>query len=102
MPLYEYQCTNCDHEFETIHKVSAPPPTACPECEQDGLKKKTSLTAFHLKGGGWYKDGYGASTPSKEGTNSTGKAGSPPKKDEKSPTKPEKTTKSTKKEQKAS
>jgi len=56
MPIYEYLCPECGNDFETIHKVSAPAP-ACPKCGA-GVKKKISLAAFHLKGGGWYNDAY--------------------------------------------
>ncbi|MGH8552706.1 MAG: FmdB family zinc ribbon protein, partial [Methylococcales bacterium] len=24
MPIYEYQCPNCDHKFEAIQKISDP------------------------------------------------------------------------------
>ena len=61
MPIYEYICENCGNELEIIQKISDNPLKHCPSCESDGLKKKTSMSAFHLKGGGWYKDGYGDS-----------------------------------------
>ncbi len=59
MPIYEYICTNCDAEQEVIQKISDLPLTNCLECEDEALVKKASMSAFHLKGGGWYKDGYG-------------------------------------------
>lgn len=56
MPIYEYACRSCGHEFEAILKTTDPAPP-CPKC--DGApEKKVSLAAFHLKGGGWYKDLY--------------------------------------------
>lgn len=58
MPIYEYICENCKEELEVIQKVSDTPLMVCPSCRTHGLKKKTSIAAFHLKGGGWYKDGY--------------------------------------------
>ena len=71
MPIYEYLCKECDEELEMIQKISDPPLTECPACRKDSLMKKASLSAFHLKGGGWYKDGYsngekGAEKKSKE------------------------------------
>jgi putative FmdB family regulatory protein len=69
MPIYEYICTSCNAEQEVIQKVSAAPLKNCPQCQKDSLVKKTSMSAFHLKGGGWYKDGYaeaGAKTTAKE------------------------------------
>jgi hypothetical protein len=35
----------------------------CPACKQLKLERLISAAAFHLKGGGWYKDGYGSSSP---------------------------------------
>lgn len=59
MPIYEYLCEECNNEIEVIQKISDPLFTECPSCQKHSLIKKTSLSAFHLKGGGWYKDGYG-------------------------------------------
>ena len=56
MPIYEYECKKCgvfDHE----HPISAPPLARCPRCRSK-VTKLISATAFHLKGGGWYADGY--------------------------------------------
>lgn len=58
MPIYEYICGNCNNELEVLQKFSDEPLTVCPSCNEETLSKKTSMTAFHLKGGGWYKDGY--------------------------------------------
>lgn len=58
MPIYEYQCRDCGHEFETMQKMSDPKLTDCPECEQSALVKKISAVAFRLKGGGWYETDF--------------------------------------------
>jgi putative FmdB family regulatory protein len=58
MPIYEYQCQACRHEFETIQKFSDAPLTRCPECGKHKLKKKISAVAFRLKGGGWYETDF--------------------------------------------
>ena len=58
MPIYEYQCQECKHQFETIRKVSDEPLTACPACGQPALKKLISKTAFRLKGSGWYETDF--------------------------------------------
>ena len=65
MPNYEYKCTKCDHQFETMQSIKDDPLKECPkkECPKDThgkgeLKKMISQTSFSLKGGGWYKDGY--------------------------------------------
>jgi putative FmdB family regulatory protein len=59
MPIYEYVCASCGLEFEAIQKFSDEPLTEC-TCGQSGrVERKLSLSAFQLKGGGWYKDLYG-------------------------------------------
>jgi len=56
MPIYEYHCVACDHEFEELVGLNELPPT-CPLCTQE-VQRKISLTSFRLKGGGWYADAY--------------------------------------------
>jgi putative FmdB family regulatory protein len=58
MPIYEYRCDNCEHEFETIRKFSDEPLKTCPVCHQDTLRKQVSVSAFRLKGGGWYETDF--------------------------------------------
>jgi putative FmdB family regulatory protein len=57
MPIYEYQCLEKGHRFEALQKVGARPLKTCDVCGGK-VRKLISATAFHLKGGGWYKDGY--------------------------------------------
>jgi putative FmdB family regulatory protein len=59
MPIYEYTCEACRCDVEVIQKITEQPLVKCPRCGEDRLKKKTSMVSFHLKGGGWFKDGYG-------------------------------------------
>ena len=58
MPIYEYACRDCAHEFETLQKFTDPPERVCPACE-GRVARKLSRAAFHLRGGGWFNDGYG-------------------------------------------
>ena len=30
----------------------------CPDCGKNSAQRQVSMSSFHLKGGGWYKDGY--------------------------------------------
>lgn len=106
MPIYEYRCANCGHEFETIQKVSDEPLKTCPACEQDALRKKVTAAGFRLKGGGWYETDFksdkkrnvageqgagdksdgagekaaGDTTPAKTGTDGAGATGAQEKK----------------------
>ena len=58
MPIYEYRCQDCNHEFERMQKFSDPPIGACPTCS-GSVQKLISRSAFHLKGSGWYVTDYG-------------------------------------------
>jgi len=73
MPIYEFKCIECDEVSEEIMSFDSDIKTIkCSVCDGDS-EKIMSLGSFHLKGGGWYKDGYG-----KRGT-SAGKVASTPK-----------------------
>lgn len=41
MPIFEYTCDDCGHEFEFLLRGSRTP--ACPSCQSVHLKKKLSL-----------------------------------------------------------
>ena len=59
MPIYEYACPKCHHEFEEWGKASeSHKEEACPVC---GTKspRVISRTSFVLKGDGWYVSDYG-------------------------------------------
>ncbi len=58
MPIYEYQCESCNHEFESIQKMNESPLTTCPECGAEPLKKLISVSDFRLKGDGWYETDF--------------------------------------------
>ena len=52
MPLYEYRCQNCGHEFEKMVRFSeASQSPVCPNCTSEQTNKKISIFAS-----------YGAST----------------------------------------
>ena len=54
MPIYEYQCQSCGHQFDVIQKVSDEKLTICPKCNEKKLKKLVTSAGFKLKGTGWY------------------------------------------------
>jgi putative FmdB family regulatory protein len=56
MPIYEYECKSCG-VYELNHKISEPARTKCETCDGE-VRRLISATAFTLKGGGWYADGY--------------------------------------------
>jgi putative FmdB family regulatory protein len=58
MPIYEYRCLDCGHQFELMQKFSDPPAEICTSCSGT-VQKLISRSAFHLKGSGWYVTDYG-------------------------------------------
>jgi putative FmdB family regulatory protein len=62
MPMYEYKCGACGHEFEDLVGIDAPNP-ACPACGEDAAEKLISNTSFQLKGSGWYVTDYADGGP---------------------------------------
>ena len=61
MPLYEYRCKTCGHQFEKIQSFSAPDEKECPLCHGP-LERLISAPAVQFKGTGWYATDY-ASKP---------------------------------------
>jgi len=43
MPIYEYACSRCGHEFEMLVRSSTVP--GCPSCRSTELEKKLSVFA---------------------------------------------------------
>jgi putative FmdB family regulatory protein len=58
MPLYEYHCDACEHEFEALQKMSDEPLVHCPACDEASLRKLVSAAGFRLKGEGWYETDF--------------------------------------------
>ncbi|HWI40106.1 MAG TPA: zinc ribbon domain-containing protein [Verrucomicrobiae bacterium] len=71
MPVYEYGCGDCGHTFELRQSFSDAPATECPRCS-GSVRKLISQTAFSLKGGGWYTEGYGGGKKEKPSCGSGG------------------------------
>ncbi|MBK7759085.1 MAG: zinc ribbon domain-containing protein [Deltaproteobacteria bacterium] len=77
MPIYEYACPDCGHQFERLQKISEPPVTVCPACSAEKVRKLVSQTSFQLKGGGWYNDHYGLKPSSPKAEDSSSGAAAP-------------------------
>lgn len=75
MPVYEYRCNACSHEFEEWQKISDEPVKTCPKCKKKKVERLISATSFHLKGGGWYKDLYSSSKAESKTESSSGDDG---------------------------
>ena len=59
MPLYEYRCKKCGHQFEKIQSFSAPDEKECPVCKGE-VERLISAPAIQFKGAGWYVNDYAA------------------------------------------
>lgn len=71
MPLYEYRCKQCGHQFEKIQSFSAPDEKECPVCKGE-VERLISAPAIQFKGAGWYVTDYaGKGGGSKPAANST-------------------------------
>lgn len=58
MPIYEYTCPNCNHQFEQIRAVRNADDATCPACGEDHVRRLVSASAFQFKGSGWYITDY--------------------------------------------
>jgi putative FmdB family regulatory protein len=48
MPLFEYACRSCDHQFEALVRASETP--ECPSCHGTELERRLSVFAAHTNG----------------------------------------------------
>ena len=64
VPLYEYRCKKCGHQFEKIQSFSAPDEKECPVCNGE-LERLISAPAVQFKGSGWYVTDYAGKGSSK-------------------------------------
>ena len=81
MPTYKYRRED-GTTFTIRQKITADALQTCPDTGQPVERVITGGTGFHLKGGGWYADGYasadasdeseGNSSPQQNGSSDTG------------------------------
>ena len=63
MPLYEYQCADCETRFEVLQRVGqGSEGLACPDCGETEVEKEYSTFASCVAGGN--SAGGGACAPS--------------------------------------
>ena len=59
MPTYDYQCTECGHEFELFQQMSDPIKKKCTACGKLKLKRLIGRgSAVMFKGSGFYETDY--------------------------------------------
>jgi putative FmdB family regulatory protein len=74
MPIYEFVCEGCTHEFEKIVSFSVAIAPTCPACEGDSVKRLMSKPAIHFKGSGWYITDSKADNKKSNGANGSEKS----------------------------
>jgi putative FmdB family regulatory protein len=58
MPIYEFKCSECNHEFDKIFKMNEVKPIQeCSKCKGVAYKQ-ISASSSHFKGTGFYKTDY--------------------------------------------
>ncbi|MQF48704.1 zinc ribbon domain-containing protein [SAR202 cluster bacterium AC-647-N09_OGT_505m] len=57
VPIYEYECLNCNHKFELKQGFDAEPTESCPLC-QSLSRRKFHAPAVIYKGSGFYTTDY--------------------------------------------
>jgi len=65
MPIYSFRCTLCGFVDDFI--VPTEKRDKKFPCDQEGctgvMTRELDAPSFHLKGGGWFKDGYEKKSP---------------------------------------
>jgi putative FmdB family regulatory protein len=57
MPIFEYACSKCGSEFETLVRPGSTP--GCPSCQSTDLEKKLSVFASASSSAGAASTGHG-------------------------------------------
>lgn len=56
MPMFDFICTECGHEFERIVKIDAK--TECPQCGAAAEKQISAPAKPKFKGSGFYETDF--------------------------------------------
>jgi putative FmdB family regulatory protein len=72
MPIYEYRCNDCKHEFETEQRMVEDPLTKCPKCKGKIQRIIGKNIGIAFKGSGFYvNDNKKSAIPKKVSTKKT-------------------------------
>ena len=58
MPIYDFACDQCGHQFEKLVLRSDSPAPACVTCNSEQVTRQVSAPAFRLSGSGWYETDF--------------------------------------------
>lgn len=67
MPIYEYKCLKCGHQFEKMQNISDNAVKRCEKCGEQ-VTRLFHPVAVHFKGSGFYTTDYGKRSSRKEKT----------------------------------
>ena len=91
MPIFDFACQQCDHEFEKLVMRRDAPAPKCTSCDSEDVKQQVSAPAFRLAGSGWYetdfKTGKKKNLASNDADTAPKKADTAPKKADAAPKK---------------
>ena len=75
MPTYEYRCTRCGHQFDTVHAVGE----TVDRCERCGgpVRRVFSVPALIFKGSGFHVNDYRKTPVPSDGDGKADGAGKP-------------------------
>ncbi len=60
MPTYVYRCKTCEHQFETVQRITAEPIKDCPECG-GAVTRLLFPVGIVFKGSGFHINDYPSS-----------------------------------------
>ncbi|MCC4602633.1 zinc ribbon domain-containing protein [Xanthomonas campestris pv. badrii] len=75
MPIYAFQCSACDHQFDRLLKMSDPVPERCPACSANAIKRQVTAPSFRLSGSGWYETDFKSAGEKKKNLTDTSGGG---------------------------
>jgi putative FmdB family regulatory protein len=60
MPTYAYRCKKCEHQFETLQRITEDPIKECPECKGE-VTRLIFPVGIVFKGSGFHVNDYPSS-----------------------------------------
>ena len=80
MPTYQYECANCDHQFEILQSINENRLKKCPECGKPKLNRLIGKgSGIIFKGSGFYETDYKRKTPAGNESSSSSSKTAPKK-----------------------
>lgn len=78
MPTYAYQCKACEHQFETVQKMTDEPLKQCPKCKGE-IARILFAPGIVFKGSGFHVNDYPSSRSSTSSNTAKSESSTEPK-----------------------